>query len=166
MPAAFNCPADDILASFCQGRLTPVKASAVKFTISDLASEFDITPRTIRFWEVHGIVAPERDGGKRVFSRRDRTRLKLALRGKRLGLSLPEIRELIDMHDTLRDDRAQLRRVLEVLAKRRSALEQQREDIEAVLGEIADFETRCRDLLDEPASLDSDGKANFVSPNS
>ena len=133
-----------------------------QFTISDLASEFDITPRTIRFWEAHGIVAPERHGSKRVFSRRDRTRLKLALRGKRLGFSLLEIRELIDMHDTVRDDRVQLRRVLEVLAKRRSALEQQREDIEAVLGEIGDFETRCRVLLDEPADQgNSDSQQKF-----
>jgi DNA-binding transcriptional MerR regulator len=144
-----------------------VKDSASKFSISDLAAEFDITPRTIRFWEMHGIVSPARDGSKRVFSRRDRTRLKLALRGKRLGLSLPEIRDLIDMHDTVRDDRAQLRRVLEVLDKRRSALEQQREDIEAVLGEIADFETRCRVLLDESAEQkSSEAGSGFFSPGS
>lgn len=117
------------------------------FSISDLAREFDITPRTIRFWEDQGLLFPRREGQTRVFSRRDRTRLKLALRGKRLGLSLPRIREMIDMYDTARDESSQLVKFLDVLAERRAAYERQREDIEAVLAEIADFEQVCRDLL-------------------
>lgn len=117
------------------------------FHISDLAREFGITPRTIRFWEDQGLLFPHRDGQTRVFSRRDRTRLKLALRGKRLGLSLAEIREMIDMYDTARDESSQLLKFLDVLAERRAAFERQREDIEAVLDEIAGFEEACRELL-------------------
>ena len=86
-------------------------------------------------------------GRNRVYANRDRVRLKLTLRGKRLGLALSEIRELINMYDAAKGDRGQLERFLEALQKRRSALEQQREDIEAVLGEIAGFEKQCRELL-------------------
>jgi DNA-binding transcriptional MerR regulator len=120
---------------------------AVVYAISDLAREFGITPRTIRFYEDQGLIAPSREGRNRVFSRRDRTRLKLALRGRRLGLSLAEIKELINLYDTVGDDRLQLARVLDVLARRRAALEQQREDIEAVLQEVTSFESLCRSLL-------------------
>lgn len=118
-----------------------------RFTISELSAELQMTPRTIRFWEDQGLIAPQREGGKRVYSRRDRTRLKLALRGKRLGLSLAEIKDLINMYDADRDDRQQLTTLLGVLSKRRQALEQQREDIAAVLGELAKFETVCRQAL-------------------
>jgi DNA-binding transcriptional MerR regulator len=117
------------------------------FSISDLAREFDITPRTIRFWEDQGLLFPRREGQTRVFSRRDRTRLKLALRGKRLGLSLARIKEMIEMYDTARDESSQLLKFLDVLAERRAAYERQREDIEAVLDEIAGFEQVCRELL-------------------
>lgn len=125
---------------------------AQTFHISDLAREFGITPRTIRFWEDQGLIFPGRDGQTRVFSRRDRTRLKLALRGKRLGLSLAEIREMIDMYDTARDESSQLLKFLDVLAERRAAFERQREDIEAVLDEIAGFEEVCRELLAREAA--------------
>lgn len=123
------------------------------FTISELAKEFALTPRAIRYWEDQGLVAPKRAGVNRIYDKRDRTRLLLALRGKRLGLSLAEIRELIDMYEhtdpTQQADResAQLRRLLDVLAKRRSALEQQRADIDAVLVEISGFEKQCKKLL-------------------
>lgn len=122
---------------------------AACFSITDLSAELDITPRTIRFWEDQGLIAPRREAGKRVYSRRDRTRLKLALRGKRLGLSLAEIKDLINMYDADQDDRHQLNTLLGVLAKRRQALEQQREDIAAVLGELARFEDVCRAALGE-----------------
>ena len=121
--------------------------TAAIFAISDLAREFGITPRTIRFWEDQGILAPEREGGKRVFTRRDRARLKMALRGKRLGLSLAEIKDLIGMYASTRDETPQLLECLRVMASRRTALEQQREDIEAMLAEIAQFETLCRTEL-------------------
>ena len=113
------------------------------FAISDLAREFGITPRTIRFWEDQGILAPERAGSKRVFTRRDRARLKMALRGKRLGLSLAEIKDLIGMYESTEDETPQLLECLRVMEKRRAALEQQREDIEAMLAEITQFEQQC-----------------------
>jgi DNA-binding transcriptional MerR regulator len=117
------------------------------FTISDLAREFAITPRTIRFWEDQGILAPEREGSKRVFTRRDRARLKMALRGKRLGLSLAEIKDLIGMYASTEDETPQLLECLRVMSKRRQALEQQREDIEAMLAEISLFEQQCQQEL-------------------
>ena len=124
----------------------------VTFSISDLAREFDITPRTIRFWEDQGLLFPHREGQTRVFSRRDRTRLKLALRGKRLGLSLARIKEMIEMYDTARDESSQLLKFLDVLSERRAAYERQREDIAAVLDEIAGFEQVCRELLAQEAA--------------
>ena len=121
--------------------------TATTFAISDLAREFSITPRTIRFWEDQGILAPQREGNKRVFTRRDRARLKMALRGKRLGLSLAEIKDLIGMYTSTEDETPQLLECLRVIAKRREALEQQREDIEAMLTEIGQFERQCQEEL-------------------
>ena len=121
--------------------------TATTFAISDLAREFNITPRTIRFWEDQGILAPQREGNKRIFTRRDRARLKMALRGKRLGLSLAEIKDLIGMYTSTEDETPQLLECLRVIAKRREALEQQREDIEAMLTEIGQFERQCREEL-------------------
>ena len=117
------------------------------FTITELAREFGLTTRAIRFYEDQGLLCPQRVGRNRVYANRDRVRLKLTLRGKRLGLSLSEIRELLDMYDAAKGDRGQLERFLEVLHKRRGALEQQREDIEAVLGEISALEKQCHELL-------------------
>jgi len=117
------------------------------FTISDLAREFGITPRTIRFWEDQGIVAPLREGRNRVFTRRDRARLKMALRGKRLGLSLAEITDLIGMYNSTEDETPQLLKCLQIIEQRRAALEQQREDIEAMLGDITQFESQCHQEL-------------------
>lgn len=117
------------------------------FTITELAREFSVTPRAIRHYEDQGLIFPQRAGQNRVYSKRDRTRLKLTLRGKRLGLALSEIKELIDMYDTAPDESSQLVRLLDVLERRKQALEQQREDIEAVLSELCEFERQCRDLL-------------------
>jgi DNA-binding transcriptional MerR regulator len=125
----------------------PVNQPATIFAISDLAREFGITPRTIRFWEDQGILSPEREGSKRIFARRDRARLKMALRGKRLGLSLAEIKDLIGMYASTEDETPQLLECLRVMSKRREALEQQREDIEAMLAEIAQFESLCQQEL-------------------
>jgi len=126
---------------------TPAALPAATFAISDLAREFGITPRTIRFWEDQGILAPEREGSKRVFTRRDRARLKMALRGKRLGLSLAEIKDLIGMYNSTEDETPQLLQCLRIMEKRRAALQQQREDIEAMLAEIGQFESLCRKEL-------------------
>ncbi|ALM85515.1 MerR family DNA-binding transcriptional regulator [Bordetella sp. N] len=121
------------------------------WTISELAREFDITPRTIRFYEDQGIVSPARDGRNRVYGARDRARLKLALRGKRLGLQLAEIRTLIDMYDGPGDSAPQLREYLSVLQRHREQLEGQRRDIDETLAEIATQEQACRELLDAQA---------------
>jgi DNA-binding transcriptional MerR regulator len=118
-----------------------------EFSISELASEFDVTPRAIRFYEDHGLLAPRRAGQRRIYSPRDRTRLKLTLRGKRLGLTLSEIRELIDMYEPGRDERPQLKRFLAVLDAHKSSLLQQRVDIEAQLNELEVFEKKIRRQL-------------------
>ncbi|MGP1613963.1 MAG: MerR family transcriptional regulator [Pollutimonas bauzanensis] len=117
------------------------------WTISELAQEFSITPRTIRFYEDQGIVSPSREGRNRIYHARDRTRLKLALRGKRLGLQLSEILSLIDMYDGPGDSVAQLQHYLEVLEQHRDALKRQREDIDLTLAEISRQEKTCRALL-------------------
>ena len=120
------------------------------YTITELAREFDITPRAIRFYEDQGLLSPRREGAggrTRVYSARERTRLKLTLRGKRLGLSLSEIKSLIDMYESPKDTGAQLKRFRAVLAQHRETLERQREDLEVTLAEIAAHEEECRRLL-------------------
>jgi DNA-binding transcriptional MerR regulator len=119
------------------------------YTIADLSREFDVTPRAIRFYEDEGLLAPARVGRNRIYGRRDRTRLRLILRGKRLGLSLAEIGELMRMYDGVNGVQPQLRRFLDVLAERRAAILQQREDIIAVLAEIEMLERQCGALLAE-----------------
>jgi len=126
--------------------LKPVATSEV-FTISELAREFDITTRTIRFYEDEGLIAPERCGQKRVYNRADRTRLKLVLRGKRLGFPLGEIRRLIQLYDKPDGEIRQLDLMLEQLATSREKLVQQRKDLELQLKEFDDIELRCRDRL-------------------
>jgi len=118
-----------------------------EYSISELAREFEITPRAIRFYEDQGLISPRRAGQRRIYAPRDRTRLKLTLRGKRLGLSLSEIRELIDMYEPGRDERPQLERFLAVLEVHKKDLLQQRADIEAQLSEIQTFEKRVRKQL-------------------
>ena len=117
------------------------------YTITDLAKEFGVTTRTIRHYEDEGLLSPRREGMNRLFSNRDRVRLKLALRGKRLGFSLAEIRDLFNLYDMGRDEEQQLREFLAKLERRRVLLEQQREDIEVMLNEITFFESQCRKLL-------------------
>ena len=120
------------------------------YTITELAREFDITPRAIRFYEDQGLLSPSREGAggrNRVYTPRDRTRLKLTLRGKRIGLSLSEIKSLVDMYESPKDTEAQMNRFLGVLAQHRENLEQQREDIEMSLQEIATHEEECKRLL-------------------
>ena len=128
-----------------------VEKERAEFSIGELAVEFDVTPRAIRFYEGHGLLAPKRAGQRRIYSPRDRTRLKLTLRGKRLGLTLSEIRELIDMYEPGRDERPQLQRFLAVLEAHKAGLLQQRADIEAQLSEIQAFEKKVRkQLKDRP----------------
>ena len=124
-------------------------------TITELAKEFGITNRTIRHYEDEGLLSPRREGQTRLFSQRDRVRLKLALRGKRLGFTLAEIRELFDLYDLARDEQRQLQQFLTKLEKRRGLLQQQREDIEVMLNEITFFEGQCRKVLAENAAEQS-----------
>ena len=123
---------------------------ASQFSISDLAKEFDLTTRAIRFYEDMGLLEPERSGPggrNRVYSSRDRTRLKLTLRAKRLGLSLVEAKELIDMYDSPRDTGPQLKKFLVVLAEHRQQLESQLADLHATLEEVKSHEKEARNLL-------------------
>jgi DNA-binding transcriptional MerR regulator len=124
--------------------------STTTYTISDLAREFDLTTRAIRFYEDMGLLQPERSGPggrNRVYSARDRTRLKLTLRAKRLGLSLTEARELIDMYDSPRDTGPQLRKFLTILAQHRQQLEEQMAELQANLDEVRTHEKEARALL-------------------
>lgn len=120
------------------------------YTISDLAREFDLTTRAIRFYEDMGLLRPERSGPggrSRVYSPRDRTRLKLTLRAKRLGLSLTEARDIIDMYDSPRDTGPQLRKFLAILAQHRQQLEEQMAELQANLEEVRTHEKEARTLL-------------------
>src|SRR5690606_28955949 len=119
------------------------------WTISELANEFSITPRTIRFYEDQGIVSPTRDGLTRIYHARDRTRLKLALRGKRLGLPLSEILSLINMYDGPGGTVAQLHHYMEVLNQPRHTLEQPGRDLEQSLSGIDEQRERCETLPDQ-----------------
>jgi DNA-binding transcriptional MerR regulator len=125
--------------------------AASLFTISELAKEFDLTTRAIRFYEDCGLLAPQRSGRKRIYSSRDRTRLKLTLRGKRLGLTLAEVKELVDMYESPRDTQPQLKKFLAVLAAHRAQLEQQLADLHANLDEVRAHEKEARRLLAEGA---------------
>ena len=123
-------------------------------SISDLAKEFDLTTRAIRFYEDMGLLQPERDGPggrNRVYSSRDRTRLKLTLRAKRLGLSLTEAKEIIDTYDSPRDTGPQLTKFLTVLAQHRKQLEEQMADLQANLEEVKAHEKEARTLLTKTA---------------
>ena len=120
------------------------------YTISDLAREFDLTTRAIRFYEDMGLLQPTRSGPggrNRVYSARDRTRLKLTLRAKRLGLSLTEAKDIIDMYDSPRDTGPQLRKFLAVLAQHKQQLEDQLADLMANLDEVKVHEREAKALL-------------------
>lgn len=131
------------------------------YTITDLAREFEITTRAIRFYEDQGLLSPKREGAggrTRVYGARERTRLKLTLRGKRLGLSLTEIKTLVDMYESSKDSAAQLKRFLAILTQHRETLERKREDLEVTLAEIAMHEQECRRLLDAETGAKSGRK--------
>ncbi|MFA5663039.1 MerR family DNA-binding transcriptional regulator [Castellaniella sp.] len=118
------------------------------WSISEMAREFAVTPRTLRFYEDQGILAPTREGRNRVYAARDRTRLKLALRGRRLGLQLSEILSLINLYDRSKaSTTAQLQYYARVLADHRYKLEQQRHDLDQTLKEIRDQQAECEALL-------------------
>ena len=121
------------------------------FTIGELAREFDLTTRAIRFYEDCGLLTPQRAGRNRVYTQRDRTRLKLTLRGKRLGLTLAEVKDLVGMYETPRDTQPQLKKFLAVLATHRAQLEQQMADLKVTLDEVGAHEKEARRLLAQAA---------------
>jgi len=126
------------------------------YSISDLSKEFDLTTRAIRFYQDMGLLQPERTGPggrNRIYSARDRTRLKLTLRAKRLGLSLTEAKDLIDMYDSPRDTGPQLKKFLVVLAEHRQQLESQMADLQVTMDEVKTHEKEARVLLSKAEKL-------------
>jgi len=117
------------------------------FTIAELAREFGVTTRTIRFYEDKGLISPERQGQRRIYSLRDRIRLRLIMRGKRLGFSLDEIADMIDLYDVDPSETAQLTHFLEKIRERQAALRRQQKDITDILDELVRREQECEDLL-------------------
>lgn len=132
------------------GAMSKTPIAQATYSISDLAQEFDLTTRAIRFYEDMGLLQPTRQGANgrtRVYSPRDRTRLRLILRGKRLGLSLVEAKDIIDLYDSPRDTSVQLQRFLEVLGQHRRQMEERMEDLQATLDEVRTQEKEAQSLL-------------------
>jgi DNA-binding transcriptional MerR regulator len=132
-------------------------SDAKTWTIGQVAAEFAITHRTVRHYEELNLISPERRGTVRIYHRRERTRLNLILRGKRLGFPLEEIRTIIDLYDEPTGQASQLRYVLDQIHDRRGNLERRRRDVEDALNELDEFERRCqshlRQLAQQPGSL-------------
>jgi len=119
------------------------------YTIGELSKYFDITPRSIRFYEEQGLLQPVRQGQTRVYHAKDKVRLKLILRGKRLGFSLAEISKLFELYDTNPNSAAQLRTMLQLTEQKRAVLSQQLNDIQMLMNELDDVEARCKEELNE-----------------
>ncbi|TKB50837.1 MerR family transcriptional regulator [Ferrimonas aestuarii] len=119
------------------------------FSISDLAREFDITTRSIRFYEDQGLLSPTRRGQTRIYSVQDKVRLKLILRGKRLGFSLAETGRLFDLYDADKSSGTQLHTMLELIDSKKSQLQQQMDDIKVLMMELSSAETQCKQALQE-----------------
>ena len=119
------------------------------FSISELAREFEVTPRTIRYYEAEGMLAPARQGQRRIYSPRDRVTLALILRGKRLGFSLAEAKEIIALYDAPQGEAGQLRLLLDKLADKRLELEAKRRDAESALASMDEYAARCRARLEQ-----------------
>jgi len=117
------------------------------YTVNQLAEELGITPRTLRFYEAKGLLTPRRVGNNRVYSKRDRARLKLILRGKRLGFSLEEIKEYLDLYNVDPSQQEQMRVLLARIRERLGTLAQQRQDLEATVSELKDIETQVVSAL-------------------
>lgn len=122
------------------------------FTISDLSAEYGTTPRTLRFWESEGLLRPAREGQRRIYGQRERTRVKLILRGQRLGFSLAEIAEIIALYDAAAGESAQLSLLLERIAQRRRELLAKRADIDASLADLEGVAASCHARLAEIAA--------------
>jgi DNA-binding transcriptional MerR regulator len=119
------------------------------YSIRDLASEFDVTTRTIRYYEEKGLLSPDREGAQRIYSPADRTKLKLILRGKRLGLSLDESADIVMMYGSPEKNRRQLEKLIERIRVKRKELMRQKDDLESILDDLQTVEEKCRVELDE-----------------
>jgi DNA-binding transcriptional MerR regulator len=127
------------------------------YTISELAREFGVTTRTIRFYEEKGLVSPRREGQRRLYSSADRVRIQLILRGKRIGMSLDESVEVIDLYKPRHDNTQQLHSLIDKVREKRRRFEQQKRDLEAILRRLDEVESLCRQALnDSDGSPDSD----------
>lgn len=120
-----------------------------QYSIGELSKLFDITARSIRFYEEQGLLVPERQGQSRIYHLKDKVRLKLILRGKRLGFSLAEIKTLFDLYDTNLNSAVQLETMLALTEQKRAVLNQQLSDIQMLMNELDDVEARCKDELIE-----------------
>ena len=129
--------------------MTTDKKEQQTYTIGELAKEFDITPRSIRFYEEQELISPTRTGMNRIYNNKDRVRLKLILRGKRLGFSLAEAKNLFELYDSNPDSAMQLETMLSMTEQKRAVLRQQLEDIQMLMGELDEVEARCREELAE-----------------
>ncbi len=132
--------------------MSATPTSQTTYSISDLSKEFDITTRSIRFYEDQGLLKPKRRGQTRIYSLKDRVRLKLILRGKRLGFSLAETRRLFELYDADKSSTTQLNTMLALVEEKKSALQQQMDDIKVVLMELTSAEQQCRIALEENKS--------------
>ena len=129
--------------------MTTDKKEQQTYTIGELAKEFDITPRSIRFYEEQDLISPTRTGMNRIYNNKDRVRLKLILRGKRLGFSLAEAKNLFELYDSNPDSAMQLETMLSMTEQKRAVLLQQLEDIQMLMGELDEVDARCREELAE-----------------
>ena len=121
----------------------------IQYSIGELAKEFDVTTRSIRFYEEQGLLTPTRNGQTRIYGKKDRVRLKLIMRGKRLGFSLAETKTLFELYDSHQNSAAQLRAMLQMTEEKRAVLKQQLEDIRLLMNELDEVEQRCREDLAE-----------------
>lgn len=126
-----------------------VEQDAPTFSIGELSKHFDVTPRSIRFYEEQGLLSPQRAGQTRIYSKKDKVRLKLILRGKRLGFSLAETRTLFNLYDSHQNSKIQLQAMLEMTTEKRAILIQQLEDINVLMIELDEVESRCKDELEQ-----------------
>ena len=136
-----------------------------EWTIGEIAEEFGITHRTVRYYEDQGLIAPERRGTQRVFHPRDRVRLALVLRGRRIGFDLEKIRRIVDMYDETPGEAGQLRYLLQEIGSRRRELEERRADIEQTLHELDDLEARCRSDLRRLDAAPATDRADAADPS-
>ena len=138
----------------------PRMKSQNTYSISDLATEFDVTTRTIRFYEEKGLLTPTRNGNNRIYDTADRVKLKLILRGKRLGLTLDESRDIIDMYDPAHGNVDQLQKLIAKFRDKRAQLEQQYHDLELMLLDLRDAEEKCLEALAQAQPAANDQNPN------